>query len=351
MSIEQMVYFANLGRQIDSGVFPDVVGNISYLFTYTYILMEKWEKIGFEELRKMLMTLCHEYRAEAKFVEYCSEWASHCLLGMGRFDEFLAATEPTDPFSKDCRLPAMRCDVLHHLGRAANPVDLLKMSNVDVSEYTRKYPQEFREHLAAAFAEEEAKSGPWLARLLPLVARPCGITLFDVVVAARLDKPAVVPIESRHLRKNIEIISGAVREAENKLRDERGVPRIGEGWISETELFNLIRDSFPGVTVEHHGKPAWLGRQHLDVWIPDWKIAVEYHGDQHFRPVDFFGGETAFVANQERDRRKERLCRENGVNLFVVSEIGKAEELLAAIKEARGALAQRQPASPGHRSS
>jgi len=396
MSTEEMAYFANMGRRIDAGSFPDVAGNISYLFAYTYILIAQWEKIGFEELHRMLATLCREYRSEAKFVEYCGEWASHCLLGMGRYDDFLAATEPTDLFSKDCSLPKMRCDVRYHLGRAADPIDLLRMSKVQVNEYTRKFPREFREHLNAVFAAEEAKSGPWFARLLtmsrpkraagknfesaemsaklaPVAANSSGVRLFGRAHIAMLDvKLPVAPIKSHSFRTgtnaerivetvrnarghflrpiarvtvpSVEIIAEAVRVAENRLRDANGVPRVGEGWISETELFNLIRDSFPDVTVEHHGRPGWLGRQHLDVWIPEWRIAVEYHGDQHFRPVEFFGGEAAFIANQERDRRKERLCLENRVKLFVVSETGRSEELLAAIREAAAhALGERSP--------
>ena len=32
---------------------------------------------------------------------------------------------------------------------------------------------------------------------------------------------------------------------------------------------------------------------------------VEYDGEQHFKPIDFFGGELAFQHQQERDQRKE----------------------------------------------
>ena len=62
----------------------------------------------------------------------------------------------------------------------------------------------------------------------------------------------------------------------------------------------------------------WLGRQHLDIYIPELKIAVEYQGRQHSEPVEFFGGQEAFEKNLERDARKKRLCDENGVNLLYV---------------------------------
>lgn len=35
-------------------------------------------------------------------------------------------------------------------------------------------------------------------------------------------------------------------------------------------------------------------------------------------PVKFFGGQEAFIKNQERDQRKKKLCEENGVKLLFV---------------------------------
>jgi len=45
---------------------------------------------------------------------------------------------------------------------------------------------------------------------------------------------------------------------------------------------------------------------------------VEYQGEQHKKPVEYFGGEEAFADQQERDKRKRALSRENGVSLFYV---------------------------------
>jgi hypothetical protein len=45
----------------------------------------------------------------------------------------------------------------------------------------------------------------------------------------------------------------------------------------------------PGVDVIAHGQPKWLGRQHIDIWIPALNVGIEYHGLQHFQPVGFSG--------------------------------------------------------------
>ena len=105
------------------------------------------------------------------------------------------------------------------------------------------------------------------------------------------------------------------REAENEIRDILGIPHIGEGWVSERELLNMVKGIFPNNEVVHQASPEWLGRQRLDIFVPDLRLAIEYQGRQHYEPVLFFGGEDGFRQTQERDRLKTKLCSENGVTV------------------------------------
>lgn len=127
---------------------------------------------------------------------------------------------------------------------------------------------------------------------------------------------------------------GLMREAENTFREERDIPRVGEGWVAETALFYAIKDSFPGETVVQHGRPQWLGRQHLDIYLPDRSIALEYQGEQHDRSIAFFGGEEAYIKNVERDRTKLAKCKKNGVRVIYVREGYLLSDLLADIARA-----------------
>jgi hypothetical protein len=107
-------------------------------------------------------------------------------------------------------------------------------------------------------------------------------------------------------------------EPENEIRKRIGLPRVGEGWISETNLFYEIKTKFSEEVVIHHGRPSWLGRQHLDIYFPKFNIGIEYQGDQHFQPIEFFGGEKAYKKNKERDKRKKLLCQQNKCHLIYV---------------------------------
>lgn len=125
-----------------------------------------------------------------------------------------------------------------------------------------------------------------------------------------------------------------LRTCENILRKKKKLPKIGEGWIGETTLYYLIKELFPNEKVENHGKPLWLGRQHLDIFFSERNIAIEYQGVQHDRPVAFFGGEEQFLRQKERDERKARLCLENKCKLIYVREGYLTSEVLLAVEQA-----------------
>ena len=89
--------------------------------------------------------------------------------------------------------------------------------------------------------------------------------------------------------------------------------KLKNKWKSEEALFKLIHGVF--VTAVPHASPIWLGRQHLDVYVKEHNLAFEYQGVQHYKPIQFFGGEDNFIKRIELDKRKKQLCEENGVVL------------------------------------
>jgi hypothetical protein len=86
--------------------------------------------------------------------------------------------------------------------------------------------------------------------------------------------------------------------------------------VNETKLLNFIRKTFPELLVISQYNCDWLGRQSIDIYIPKFKIGIEYQGDQHFKPIKFFGGEKRFKQEIKRDNRKYNLCNKNGLILL-----------------------------------
>lgn len=105
--------------------------------------------------------------------------------------------------------------------------------------------------------------------------------------------------------------------ANNMVRKELGFPPVGEKWVTETELYRIIKSLFPNEKVIHHYRDKWLEGLELDIYIPRKKLGVEYHGEQHFKAIDAWGGGEALAKTQERDIKKRKLCKRNNVLLVV----------------------------------
>lgn len=56
-------------------------------------------------------------------------------------------------------------------------------------------------------------------------------------------------------------------------------------------------------------------RLKFDFYIPDRNICIEYDGQQHFKPIDYFGGEKSFIENKKRDEIKDKFCLSNRIKL------------------------------------
>lgn len=69
-----------------------------------------------------------------------------------------------------------------------------------------------------------------------------------------------------------------------------------------------------------------------DVYICGMDVAIEYQGEQHFKPVEVFGGEHHFREQQERDQLKAELSRSHGVKLIYVNYWEDISETLIKTK-------------------
>ncbi len=343
MNKSQRRFFDFLVNEIDHGRFPSVQGNVSYLFAYVYpSFITKWDKQGYEYVYDRLLNLIEAYPIEEKFVFSCKLWAYECLLGSKKYDEYLELTAPQDILPSRTFHSQDRCNVLHHLKYPVHASDILSLfgwkGEISLTEYTQEHLSTFADILDDVFSEAEKSDGPWLERMLSVQKdlNPIPKTLF---VGVPVDNKPILGFPFYDFRAEywyfMGVITDLMRKAENRLRESHDLPKIGEGWISEMSLFYSIQEAFPQIEVIHHGRPKWLGRQHLDIWLPRWRIAVEYHGLQHFQSVEFFGGDDVFEATKERDERKQRLCEENNVTLIVVTSDDAHDRIIETIKKFR----------------
>lgn len=86
----------------------------------------------------------------------------------------------------------------------------------------------------------------------------------------------------------------------------------------------VLGEKFKGYSVYEEVKlpgstnPAYQSVLYLDFLVPNAKIGVEVHGNQHFEYVPFFHKTKAgFLFSQMRDRNKVAWCELNDIELII----------------------------------
>jgi hypothetical protein len=54
----------------------------------------------------------------------------------------------------------------------------------------------------------------------------------------------------------------------------------------------------------------------FDFYLPKYNTCIEYDGEQHFKPIEKFGGKTGLNKNKKRDKIKNNFCHNNNIKLI-----------------------------------
>ena len=130
----------------------------------------------------------------------------------------------------------------------------------------------------------------------------------------------------------VDLIESELRKVENEIRVSKGFKIVGS-YTNESILYVKLKEHFTDYKVISQGRPEWLGRQSLDIYFPEYNIGIEYQGEQHFRPIDFFGGVEKFNLQRNLDEKKKQLCLKNNCSLIEVKEDYVFEDLVFKIKQ------------------
>lgn len=74
--------------------------------------------------------------------------------------------------------------------------------------------------------------------------------------------------------------------------------------------------------------------QYFDFYLPDYAVAIEYNGRQHYEPLACYGGQEEFELTQKRDQAKREYCLANGITLIDIPYTMSEEELKEKLKKA-----------------
>jgi len=81
-------------------------------------------------------------------------------------------------------------------------------------------------------------------------------------------------------------------------------------------------------------KVEWLKNKkslELDFYLPNYNIAIECQGEQHFKPLGYCGGIKKFEYTLNNDRIKKELCEKNNLPLYYINYNDDVEEKMKEI--------------------
>jgi len=275
----------------------------------------------------------------SNFTKFCKNWLSDCYFLLGQYEKALNLLPSVDYFKQDFN-NEKRFVLKELLHKNIDAYDLLtagiQSKSTSYTEYATKNKKTFIDSIDNYLHDLYKKSPQTLDGFYNSKSKSGKYYLFNNAsgVSNLIGQPMIwFYVNTSLVNYPKQSISDIFRNSENILRVSNGLPKIGEGWISETELYHFIKDSFPQYEVIHSYKSNWLGSQHLDIFIPKLCIGIEYQGEQHFEPIKRFGGEVKFEENKKRDLQKKEKCKRNNVTLLEVTKDYNSNNLLNKIKE------------------
>lgn len=133
----------------------------------------------------------------------------------------------------------------------------------------------------------------------------------------------------RYVRSHddIEIVCkkhGAFMQTPTDHLDGKGCPLCRSSNMEEKVRGLLMENN---IIFQEQAKFPWLKNDKtqkelsFDFYLPDKNIAIECQGIQHFKPLEFFGGEEAFKETRYRDEIKKELAEKHLIKILYFSTI------------------------------
>lgn len=81
--------------------------------------------------------------------------------------------------------------------------------------------------------------------------------------------------------------------------------KSSKGELSIAKILNKYNIDY----IQEYIIPNQMYRFYYDFYLPDHNLLIEYHGIQHYKPIEYFGGESGFQDLKLRDSFKKQLAK------------------------------------------
>ncbi len=318
-------FYSFFKTEIKKNNYIDIRNQIDYLYMYAQDIIKLDKEPRIEEFKD----ISEHYKHYTKFTYHCKRWISDTYLLLNNYEKALEYYPRKEIGKISSELTNTILSIKLKLNKSISGYEILSLIDPKITNWAKSHLSELEKIIDIKLETYDNKSSN--DNLIYNWSKMCNGHPYNVYTSIGYER---VDFTSYFFDKNpyvIEFIHKISIDAENELREKKGIPKIGEGWISETELYNKIKEHFKLFEVVHHGKPKWLGKQHLDIYFPEYNIGIEYQGKQHLEPIEFFGGREGFEKIRELDAKKRFNCVKNDCTLIYAHESYHIDELIKEI--------------------
>lgn len=96
-----------------------------------------------------------------------------------------------------------------------------------------------------------------------------------------------------------------------------GCPRC-KSTKTQERIFQFLLNTFPDENWSWESSPKWLYPQRFDIYNESKNLAIEYNGEQHYFPIEVFGGKKEYENRILLDAKKKDICAFNKCELYVI---------------------------------
>lgn len=101
----------------------------------------------------------------------------------------------------------------------------------------------------------------------------------------------------------------------------KGEEKIRDFLIGINENF-IMQKMFDDCRITHKLK--------FDFYLPERNICIEFNGEQHYKPIDYYGGQEKFKKQKKIDSMKREYCKKNNIKLIEIPywKMKRIEEII-----------------------
>lgn len=108
------------------------------------------------------------------------------------------------------------------------------------------------------------------------------------------------------------------------MRPDAHIQGQGCPYCNSSRLEEELKQSLDKNNITYYQQYTWEWLKYkkslrVDFYLPDYNIAIECQGRQHFISIDHFGGIDGFNTRKEIDYKKYSLCQENGISILYLT--------------------------------